>query len=73
MATWPQRLPTLALARGHLSKKVVNGHMAPSKLNVRPPDKSVFHYFSSKTYVVGTQKNCLNEKVLLSTQYTHFN
>ena len=25
-------------------------------------------YFSSKTYVVGTQKNCLNETVLLSTQ-----
>ena len=39
----------------------------------RPPDKSVqlknyFSYFSTKTYVVGTQKNRLNETVLLSTQ-----
>ena len=28
------------------------------------------HYFSTKTYVVGTQKNRLNETVLLSTQNT---
>ena len=38
----------------------------------RPPDKCVlenyFLYFSSKTYVVGTQKNHLTETVLLSTQ-----
>ena len=27
-----------------------------------------FSYFSSKTYVVGTQTNRLNETVLLSTQ-----
>ena len=38
-----------------------------------PPDKSallkiIFSYFSTKTYVVGTQKNRLNETVLLSTQ-----
>ena len=25
-------------------------------------------YFSTKTYIVGTQKNCLNEAVLLSTE-----
>ena len=30
--------------------------------------KSAFSYFSTKTYVVGTQKNRLNETVLLSTQ-----
>ena len=39
----------------------------------RPPDKSVYCktiYFSSKTYVVRTQKNRLNETVLLSTQNT---
>ena len=30
--------------------------------------KNYFSYFSSKTYVVGTQKNRLNETVLLSTQ-----
>ena len=27
-----------------------------------------FSYFSTKTYVVGTQKNYLNETFLLSTQ-----
>ena len=27
-----------------------------------------FDYFSNKTYVVGTQKNRLNETVLLSTK-----
>ena len=37
----------------------------------RPPDKSVYkNYFSTKTYVVGTQKNLLHEMVLLSTQNT---
>ena len=40
----------------------------------RPPDKSVpenyFSYFSTKTYIVGTQKNRLDETVLLSTQNT---
>ena len=30
--------------------------------------KIIFSYFSTKTYVVGTQKNRLNESVLLSTQ-----
>ena len=30
--------------------------------------KKKFSYFSTKTYVVGTQKNGLNETVLLSTQ-----
>ena len=30
--------------------------------------KWFFSYFSTKTYVVGTQKNHLNETVLLSTQ-----
>ena len=43
----------------------------PSIYN-RPQDKCVtenyFSYFSTKTYVVGTQKNCLNETALLSTQ-----
>ena len=37
------------------------------------PDKSaylkiIFSYFSTETYVVGTQKNRLHETVLLSTQ-----
>ena len=30
----------------------------------------LFSYFSTKTYVVGTQKNRLDETVLLSTQNT---
>ena len=30
--------------------------------------KKYFSYFSTKTYVVGTQKNRLYEMVLLSTQ-----
>ena len=49
-----------------------------SILGNRPSDKSVywnffFLYFSSKTYVVGTQKNRLNETVLLSTKNTCLN
>ena len=36
------------------------------------PNKKCFSYFSTKTYVVGTQKNRLNETVLLSTQNIHF-
>ena len=44
----------------------------------RPPEVFVlenyyFSYFSSQTYVVGTQKNRLNETVLLSTDNTHKN
>ena len=31
-------------------------------------EKICFSYFSTKTYVVGTQKNRLNETVLLNTQ-----
>ena len=36
------------------------------------PKKKKF-YFSTKTYVVDTQKNCLNETVLLSTQNICYN
>ena len=42
----------------------------------RPPEcvlENYFLYFSSKTYVVGTQKNGLNETVLLTTQNTCLN
>ena len=31
-------------------------------------NENSFSYFSTKTYIVGTQKNHLNEMVLLSTQ-----
>ena len=33
----------------------------------------LFSYFSTKIYVVGAQPNCLNERVLLSTQNTCLN
>ena len=46
--------------------------MAPFASALRPLVKRVLQknnfYFSTKTYVVGTQKNRLNETVLLSTQ-----
>ena len=37
-------------------------------LKLRVHIKKTISYFSTKTYVVGTQKNHLNETVLLSTQ-----
>ena len=40
-------------------------HMLSDKCN-----ENYFSYFLTKTYVVGTQKNSLNETVLLSTQNT---
>ena len=36
-------------------------------LLLRVLNDDLFSYFSTKTYVVGTQKNRLNETVLLST------
>ena len=44
-----------------------------SGLQVRERSGKLFFYFSTKTYVVGTQKNRLNEAVLLSTQKTCLN
>ena len=35
--------------------------------------ENYFSYFSTKTYVVGTQKNRLHETVLMSTQNTCLN
>ena len=35
---------------------------------IRVPNEKLSSYFSTKTYVVGTQKNRLTEMVLLSTQ-----
>ena len=39
-----------------------------SGLQIRVCTRKLFSYFSTKTYVVGTQKNCHDETVLLSTQ-----
>ena len=52
------------------SLAVVTG-LATAKYSVRSP--YYFSYFSTKTYVVGTQRNRLNETVLLSTQNTCLN
>ena len=40
---------------------------------IRVGNWNLFSYFSTKTYVVGTQKNRLDETVLLSTQNTCLN
>ena len=42
--------------------------------SIRPPVKSVYlkTYFSAKTYVVGTQKNHLNEMVLLTFEHPKY-
>ena len=42
--------------------------MSPAGLWVRVRNENLISYFSTKTYVVGTQKNRLNETVLLGTQ-----
>ena len=52
--------------------------MKCTQYTATPPDQSaylkiIFFYFSSKTYVVGTQKNRLTEMVFLSTQNTVLN
>ena len=44
----------------------ISDHLPDLQLRVRTP--KIFSYFSTETYVVGTQKNRLNETVLLSTQ-----
>ena len=45
-------------------KRGTNFHMAASRLNTEIVIENYFSYFSTKTYVVSTQKNCLNEMVL---------
>ena len=42
-------------------------------LKIRACNWKLLSYFSTKTYVVGTQKNRLDESVLLSTQNTRLN
>ena len=55
-----------------LSKMHFNAFCSKDRhsINILRPlvPKNVFSYFSTKTYVVGTQKNRLIEMVLLSTQ-----
>ena len=51
---------------------VLDSYIIPG-LQIRVRIRNYFLYFSSKTYVVGTQKNRLNETGLLSTQNTCLN
>ena len=60
------------------SMKIGTQPISPKAVLTRPLDKSaylkiIFSDFSTKTYVVGTQKKRLNETVLLSTQNTRIN
>ena len=51
-----------------ISTKNLMSWLISSGLQIRMHNENYFPYFSTKTYVVGTQKNRLNETVLLSTQ-----
>ena len=51
-------------------RKALDQYVA-SGFQLRAPTKNIFSYFSTKTYVVGTQKTRLNETVLLSSQNLH--
>ena len=50
------------------SSVLVSAIVIPDLLLTVPVTKNQFSYFSTKTYVVGAKKNCLNEMVLLNTQ-----
>ena len=50
--------------------KMVSNSLDSDKVILRSISENYFSYFSTKTYVVGTQKNPLNETVLLSTKIT---
>ena len=52
------------------ARNEITTHRTPDK---RAYWKIIFLIFSTETYVVGTQKNRLNERVLLSTQNTGIN
>ena len=54
-------------------KKICYPHCFNSTGSIRPLVKEcvpeiLFSYFSTETYIVGTEKNLLDETVLLSTQ-----
>ena len=57
------RMPECA---GNFHRSLVANAIGTKVLS-RPLTKTSFSYFTSKTYVVGTQKNRLDETVLLST------
>ena len=49
-------------------EEIDNVSCVQNSLQIRELNRNYFSYFSTKTYVVGTQKNHLNEMVLLSTR-----
>ena len=51
-----------------LQARVKSNEKVETGLLLRVGNIKIFFYFSTKTYVVGTQKNHLDETVLLSTQ-----
>ena len=52
-------------ARGRTGELLIPMYIS---LLVKSVHQKVFFLFLNQTYVVGTQKNCLDETVLLSTQ-----
>ena len=60
--TWPTTLCIMCSGELKIKSPRTGVHV------IRPQDKTVFSYFSTKTYVVGAQKNRLDEVVLLCTQ-----
>ena len=65
---------TTSITEENVIKMNDNKHIAPDKsdshtgLQIRAHTEKIFFYFSTKTYIVGTQENRLNGTVLLSTQ-----
>ena len=57
----------------HMLKLMGKKMLTLSGLKLRVRTIKYFSYFKTKTYVVGTQKNRLNETVLLSTQNICYN
>ena len=51
---------------------ILDSNLKKAGLQISVSTWKIFSYFSTKTYVVGTEKNCCKEMVLLSTQNTLF-
>ena len=63
----------LSLESGEMPVQIVSLPDTYPGLQIRVCNGKLLLYFSSKTYVVGTLKNRLNETVLLSTQNKYLN
>ena len=66
---WPPKCQLLVdLKKNMAARGCGQFPLCTPDLELRVCIKKYFPYYSTKTYVVGTQKNRLNETVLLSTQ-----